>query len=108
MGKSLYENFDEVKTLYKEASDVLGYDIADLSFNGPAEELNKTHRTQPCLLAASMAAYTALKAKGIKPSVVAGHSLGEYSALVASSVFFIQRCCKTHRDTRAAYAADGS
>ncbi|MDO8746721.1 MAG: ACP S-malonyltransferase [Thermodesulfovibrionales bacterium] len=94
MGKSLYENFDEVKTLYKEASDALGYDIADLSFNGPAEELNKTHRTQPCLLAASMAVYTVLKAKGIKPSVVAGHSLGEYSALVASSVFSFRDAVK--------------
>ncbi|MDP2279887.1 MAG: ACP S-malonyltransferase [Nitrospirota bacterium] len=94
MGKNLYENFDEVKTLYKEASDALGYDIADLSFNGPAEELNKTHRTQPCLLAASMAAYTALKAKEVKPSVVAGHSLGEYSALVASSVFSFRDAVK--------------
>lgn len=94
MGKNLYENFDEVKTLYKEASDALGYDVADLSFNGPNEELNKTHRTQPCLLAASMAAYTALKAKGIKPSVVAGHSLGEYSALVASSVFSFRDAVK--------------
>ncbi|MEK7735773.1 MAG: ACP S-malonyltransferase, partial [Nitrospirota bacterium] len=63
-------------------------------FNGPAEELNKTHRTQPCLLAASMAAYTVLKAKGIKPSVVAGHSLGEYSALVASSVFSFRDAVK--------------
>ena len=72
----------------------MGYDVADLSFNGPAEELNKTHRTQPCLLAASMAAYTALKAKGIKPSVVAGHSLGEYSALVASSVFSFRDAVK--------------
>jgi len=86
MGKNLYENFDEVKALYKEASDALSYDVADLSFNGPAEELNKTYRTQPCLLIAGMAAYTALKSKGINPSVVAGHSLGEYSALVAASV----------------------
>lgn len=86
MGKDLYENFDEVKSLYKEASDALNYDIASLSFNGPQDELNKTHRTQPCLLVASIAAYTALRIKGIKPSAVAGHSLGEYSALVAASV----------------------
>jgi len=86
LGKNLYENFNEVKALYKEASDALGYDVADLSFNGPAEELNKTYRTQPCLLVAGLAAYTALKSKGINPSVVAGHSLGEYSALVAASV----------------------
>ena len=56
--KPIYENFDEVKTLYKEASDALGYDIADLVLTAQAEN-NKTHRTQPCLLAASMAAYTA-------------------------------------------------
>ena len=84
MGKDLYHNFDEVKSLYSEASDILGYDVAELSFNGPAEELNKTFRTQPCLLVASISAYIALSKKGIRPSVVSGHSLGEYSALVAS------------------------
>lgn len=91
MGKDLYDNFDEVKRLYEEASNVVGYDIADLSFNGPAEELNKTYRTQPCLLVASIAAYTALISRrpSISPSVVAGHSLGEYSALVvAGSISF--------------------
>lgn len=87
MGKNLYENFEEIKTLYKQASDVLDYDVAELSFNGPVDKLNKTYRTQPCLLVASMASYTALKMHDIKPSVVAGHSLGEYSALVAASVF---------------------
>ncbi|MBI3592030.1 MAG: ACP S-malonyltransferase [Nitrospirae bacterium] len=84
MGKDLYDNFDEVKKLYNEASEALGYDVADMSFNGPAEELNKTYRTQPCLLVASIAAYKALTLKNIKPSAVAGHSLGEYSALVAA------------------------
>ncbi|MFZ5995967.1 MAG: ACP S-malonyltransferase [Nitrospirota bacterium] len=84
MGKDLYDRFDEVKGLYDEASRVLGYDVAALSFNGPAEELNKTYRTQPCLLVASIAAFTVLKSRGVVPSVVAGHSLGEYSALVAA------------------------
>ncbi|MDI6801422.1 MAG: ACP S-malonyltransferase [Thermodesulfovibrionales bacterium] len=84
MGKDLYDNFDEVKRLYSDASEALGYDVATLSFNGPAEELNKTYRTQPCLLVASIAAYTALTIKGIKPFALAGHSLGEYSALVAA------------------------
>lgn len=84
MGKDLYANFDEVKRIYEEASGTLGYDVADLSFNGPAEELNKTFRTQPCLLVAEIASYTALETKGVRPSVVAGHSLGEYSALVAA------------------------
>ena len=84
MGKNLYDNFAEVKKLYDDASKVLGYDVAELSFNGPAEELNKTFRTQPCLLVASMAAYKALGLKNIRPDTVAGHSLGEYSALVAA------------------------
>jgi [acyl-carrier-protein] S-malonyltransferase len=84
MGKDLYDNYDDVKKLYETASQVLGYDVAALSFQGPAEELNKTYRTQPCLLAASIAAYTVLKSGNIHPSAVAGHSLGEYSALVAA------------------------
>ncbi len=86
MGKDLFDNFDEVKKLYAAASGALGYDVAELSFNGPADELNKTHRTQPCLLTASIAAYTALALKNVAPSAVAGHSLGEYSALVAAGV----------------------
>ncbi|HCL81854.1 MAG TPA: [acyl-carrier-protein] S-malonyltransferase [Nitrospiraceae bacterium] len=84
MGKDLYENFDEVKHLYNDASEVLGYDVAELSFSGPSDELNKTYRTQPCLLTASIAAHKALTLKSIKPDAVAGHSLGEYSALVAA------------------------
>jgi [acyl-carrier-protein] S-malonyltransferase len=86
MGKDLYDNSDDVKRLYNEASEVLQYDVAGLSFNGPAEELNKTYRTQPALFVASIAAYHVLISQGcsITPSVVAGHSLGEYSALVAA------------------------
>jgi [acyl-carrier-protein] S-malonyltransferase len=87
MGKDLYDKFDTVKELYKTASGILGYDLADLSFNGPEEELNKTHRTQPCLLVASIASYTVLQSGNIHPSAVAGHSLGEYSALVAAGSF---------------------
>jgi [acyl-carrier-protein] S-malonyltransferase len=90
MGKDLYDNFDEVKAIYKEASDALGYDVAELSFNGPKAELNKTFRTQPCLLTASMASFKALELKGVKPSYVAGHSLGEYSALAAAGVLSLK------------------
>jgi [acyl-carrier-protein] S-malonyltransferase len=84
MGKDLCDHIDEVKRLYEQASEALGYDVAELSFSGPADELNKTSRTQPCLLVASVAAFTALRLKNITPSAVAGHSLGEYSALVAA------------------------
>jgi [acyl-carrier-protein] S-malonyltransferase len=87
MGKDLHEGFDEVKRLYAEASDALGYDVANLSFEGPEDELNRTERTQPCLLTASVAAYTVLASKGVKAEAMAGHSLGEYSALVAAGAF---------------------
>jgi [acyl-carrier-protein] S-malonyltransferase len=86
MGKDLWEHFDEVKSLYAEASSALGYDLAALSFDGPKEELNKTYHTQPALLTASIAAYRVLCSRGVTPYVVAGHSLGEYSAIVASGV----------------------
>jgi [acyl-carrier-protein] S-malonyltransferase len=86
MGKDLWENFDGVKALYEDASSALGYDVKALSFNGPQEELNKTFRTQPCILTASIAVHTVLSVKGVVPHVVAGHSLGEYSALVAAGV----------------------
>lgn len=86
MGKDLWEHFADVKALYKEASDALGYDVKELSFNGPKEELNKTFHTQPCLLTASIAAYRVLSSHGIASCIMAGHSLGEYSALVASGV----------------------
>ena len=90
MGKDLYENFTEVKEIYKEASETLGYDIGKLSFSGPQEELNKTFRTQPCLLAASAASFRVLSLKGITPFCMAGHSLGEYSAVVASGVISLK------------------
>ena len=86
MGKDLYDKFEEVRGIYKEASDFLGYDLAQLSFNGPQEELNKTVRTQPALLTASFSAFKILSLKGIEPSCMAGHSLGEYSAVTAAGV----------------------
>jgi [acyl-carrier-protein] S-malonyltransferase len=92
MGKDLYDNFEEVREIYKEASEALGYDLAELSFNGPQEELDRTVRTQPCLLTASFASFKTLSSgrlassRGIIPFCVAGHSLGEYTAVVASGV----------------------
>ena len=63
MGKDLFDSFEEVRNIYEEASESLGYDLASLSFNGPKDELNKTFRTQPALLTASYAAYTVLTSK---------------------------------------------
>lgn len=94
MGKEIHDNFDVAADIFKEASGALGSDIADLCFNGPAEELNKTFRTQPCILTVSIALYRVLSSKGIEPSVVAGHSLGEYSALVAAEVLLFRDAVK--------------
>ncbi|ALA57094.1 ACP S-malonyltransferase [Nitrospira moscoviensis] len=84
MGQALYEGHPELKQLYDEASSVLGYDVAALCFEGPAERLNLTEYTQPALLVSSIAALTTLAPAHVKPVAVAGHSLGEYSALVAA------------------------
>lgn len=83
MGKALYDAHPSLKAVYDEASSVLGYDVAELCFAGPAERLNLTEFTQPALLVSSIAAWRLLEPAGIKPVVAAGHSLGEYSALVA-------------------------
>ena len=84
MGKALCDAFPHLTQIYKEASAVLGYDIAALCFDGPAETLNLTEHTQPALLVSSVAALRALDPATITPAAVAGHSLGEYTALVAA------------------------
>lgn len=85
MGKELYEQEIIVRKTFKEASDVLGYDMADLCFT-ENDRLNETSYTQPAILTVSIAFYRLLKEKGYQPDVVAGLSLGEYSALVVSGV----------------------
>ncbi len=94
MGKEIYENFDEARETFREASEELGYDIAKLCFEGPEKELNKTFKTQPAILTVSIAINRVLLSKGVKPSVVAGHSLGEYSALVAAEVLSLREAVK--------------
>lgn len=84
MGKALCEAHTQLRQVYDEASAVLGYDVAALCFNGPAETLNLTEHTQPALLVSSIAALRALERGSLNPAAVAGHSLGEYTALVAA------------------------
>ena len=84
MGRALAEAYPNIRSLYEEASSILGYDVAALCFDGPAERLNLTEYTQPALLVSSLAAFHVLKPLGVMPIAVAGHSLGEYSALVAA------------------------
>ena len=87
MLKDLAENYSVVKSTFDEASQVLGYDLWTLVQEGPAEELNKTWQTQPALLAASVAIYRVWQSiNGPQPEFMAGHSLGEYSALVCAGV----------------------
>ncbi|HZV46280.1 MAG TPA: ACP S-malonyltransferase [Thermodesulfovibrionales bacterium] len=94
MGKDIYENFPVARETFAEASDALGFDIAQVSFYGPVGELNKTFRTQPCILTVSIALHRVLREKDIEPAVVAGHSLGEYSALVAAGVLSLRDAVK--------------
>jgi [acyl-carrier-protein] S-malonyltransferase len=84
MGKTLADSFPEAARVFEEADDALGFRLSRLCFEGPDDQLKLTENTQPALLTVSMAAHAVLAAKGIAPAYVAGHSLGEYSALVAA------------------------
>ncbi len=87
MGKSLFEEYSQAKRCFEEASDKLGMDMAKLCFEGPKQELDRTEMTQPALLTVSVAALRVLESEtGLKPALLAGHSLGEYTALVAAGV----------------------
>ncbi|MEC6822664.1 ACP S-malonyltransferase [Photobacterium piscicola] len=91
----LAEQFDVVKQTFAEASDALGYDLWALVQNGPVEDLNQTQRTQPALLTASVAIWRVWQLQGgEQPLVLAGHSLGEYSALVCAGVIDFQAAVK--------------
>lgn len=91
----LGEQYEVVKTTFAEASEALGYDLWALVQNGPVEDLNETHRTQPALLAASVAIWRVWQeVGGEQPEMVAGHSLGEYSALVCAGVIDFKQAIK--------------
>lgn len=84
MGKELYNNIPTCKKVYDIANEVLNFNLKELIFNGNKEDLDITENTQPAILTTSIAILKAIEEKGIKPDIVAGLSLGEYSALVAS------------------------
>jgi [acyl-carrier-protein] S-malonyltransferase len=84
MGRDLADNFPAARAAFNEADQALGFSLSDLCFNGPDEDLRLTANTQPAILTASVAAFRVLSEKGVRPDFVAGHSLGEYSALVAA------------------------
>ncbi len=84
MGKDLYEAYPDTKNIFDTANEILSFDLKSICFEGPDEELKQTYITQPAIFVHSVAVYRLLKEKNIQPSGVAGHSLGEYSALVAA------------------------
>ena len=90
MGKELWERYPQAKAGFNTASSVLGYDIAEIAFNGPEEELGKTINSQPAIMACSLAAFEAARAEGIEFDGVAGHSLGEYAAMAAAGVVTVE------------------
>lgn len=91
MGKELYDNFEACRNIFHKANESLNMDITKLIFEGTKEELDLTENTQPAIVTMSAAAYQAISEYGIQPSVVAGLSLGEYSALTASGVFSLSQ-----------------
>ncbi|HEX3143730.1 MAG TPA: ACP S-malonyltransferase [Pyrinomonadaceae bacterium] len=98
MGKDLADNFPAAKQVFEEADGALGFALSDLCFNGPAEELQLTENTQPAILATSIAALRAMQAQDFPaPDFVAGHSLGEYSALVAAGALPVSEAVKIVR-----------
>ncbi len=84
MGKDLVEVFPEARDVFREADDQLGFPISRLCFEGPDDQLKLTEHTQPAILTVSVALFRILETRGKLPDFVAGHSLGEYSALVAA------------------------
>ena len=84
MGRAFYETSAAAKAVFEEANDALGFDLRRLVFDGPESELALTANTQPAVLTASVAAAAACAERGLRPALAAGHSLGEYSALVVA------------------------
>ncbi len=97
MGRELFDNFAITRQTFQEADDALGFSISDLCFNGPEEQLKLTEFTQPAIFTVSIAAQRVLAENGITPSYVAGHSLGEYSADVATGVLPFSDAVRTVR-----------
>lgn len=97
MGKDLYEKYPEVRRTFAEADDALGYRLSQVCFEGPEDQLRLTEITQPAILTVSIAALRVLEARMPKPSYVAGHSLGEYSAHVASGTITFADAVRTVR-----------
>lgn len=98
MGKDFAEKYPVARQTFEEADEALGYKLSQLCFEGPEEELRLTEKTQPAILTTSVAALRVLESQMPKPCYVAGHSLGEYSAHVASGTFSFADAVRTVRN----------
>lgn len=94
MGKDLYDNYFESKAIFNKANEILGWDVKALCFEDPSGLINQTRYTQPALFTTSAAAYMVAKSQGIVPDIVAGFSLGEYTALFASGALTFEQALK--------------
>src|ERR671917_2609664 len=98
MGRDLAQNFPAARAVFEAADEALGFALSTLCFEGPEGELQLTENTQPAILAASVAALRAMESEGFpRPDYVAGHSLGEYSALVAAGALSLRDAVRTVR-----------
>jgi [acyl-carrier-protein] S-malonyltransferase len=97
MGRELAENFPSARRAFDEADEALGFSLSKLCFEGPMEDLQLTANTQPAILATSVAVAEVLREKGVRADFVAGHSLGEYSALVVAGSLSIQEAVRLVR-----------
>jgi [acyl-carrier-protein] S-malonyltransferase len=98
MGKDLFDNFASAREVFEEADEALGFSLSEMCFSGDEADLQLTANTQPAILTTSIAAYRALEDEGFSgPEFVAGHSLGEYSALVAAGVLNFADAVRTVR-----------
>lgn len=106
MGKELHDSFASARAVFEEASDALGFDVAELCFHGSEQDLQLTENTQPAIFTVSVAAYRVLEEEtGLRPLCAAGHSLGEYSALAAAGVLRVGEAVRVLR-SRGRYMQD--
>lgn len=97
MGKDIYEHDGDARAIFEQANEALGFSLTEIMFEGPDDALKQTVNTQPALLTASVAFLKLVEKAGIKADYVAGHSLGEYSALVAANVLSFEDAVRTVR-----------
>ena len=105
MGRDFAERFEEVRAIYAEAADAVGFDVARICFEGPIEELTKTEVQQPALVATELACLEVVGTTGVRPDYVLGHSVGEYAALAASGALDVREAVALVRERGEATAA---